>query len=368
MLQHRSHDAFTLVELLVVIAIIGVLTAVLLPAVQAARESARRLTCQNNLRQIGLALSMHHDAQGGLPIGASLEEGSMWSAFILPYLEQGSLRELVTIDFANHSQYSYDQPTYDYPITDPMFRNVEACETVIPAYRCPSSDLPEHLRDRGHDSTYYIQRRVPGSYIGCASGVSKSQFLTTYDSPDLTARLWLERTDGVLFGMKAGSANVNLSKPPLEFKQITDGLSKTIAVGEAVTDVDAILKSVSDEDGYPSPEAMAGNRKDHWYIGSDSIDGPGTSDPSEALGSTGVAPNLHLSPSTIHCNASPVANRCQELQLSFSSEHPGIVQVVLCDASVRTFSDRIAPETWSRMGTRSSEFDVSLSPESATSQ
>src|SRR5881396_3595982 len=88
---------FTLVELLVVIAIIGVLVALLLPAVQAAREAARRMTCQNNLKQIGLAMHTHHDALGKLPmgqltrIGLAPSPGWSWSIMLLPYMEQGNL-------------------------------------------------------------------------------------------------------------------------------------------------------------------------------------------------------------------------------------------------------------------------------------
>jgi prepilin-type N-terminal cleavage/methylation domain-containing protein len=104
--QVRARHAFTLVELLVVIAIIGILVALLLPAVQAAREAARRSSCQNNLKQIGLALQSHHDVVGTLPMGASLEEGAMWSAFILPYIEEGRLKDLLTIDFEHNAQWS----------------------------------------------------------------------------------------------------------------------------------------------------------------------------------------------------------------------------------------------------------------------
>src|SRR5438270_5401317 len=84
---------FTLVELLVVIAIIGVLVALLLPAVQVARESARRMSCQNNLRQLGMALHSFHDVNGGFPPGrvnASATSCS-WPPFILTHIEQTSL-------------------------------------------------------------------------------------------------------------------------------------------------------------------------------------------------------------------------------------------------------------------------------------
>src|SRR5687767_1067099 len=92
-------SAFTLVELLVVIAIIGILVAILLPAVMAAREAARRGWCQNNLRQIGLGVQLHHDGAGFVPTsrllgpyGASRDSTAWsWLAFSLPYLEQSNL-------------------------------------------------------------------------------------------------------------------------------------------------------------------------------------------------------------------------------------------------------------------------------------
>src|SRR5688572_5934859 len=110
----RPARAFTLVELLVVIAIIGVLVALLLPAVQAAREAARRTQCKNNLKQIGLACINHHDALQMFPTGGSnwgllvqhyaqngqalgtKQQGLGWPYQILPYLEQGALKGIVT--------------------------------------------------------------------------------------------------------------------------------------------------------------------------------------------------------------------------------------------------------------------------------
>src|SRR5262245_17931131 len=90
-----SRRAFTLVELLVVIAIIGVLVALLLPAVQSAREAARRMKCQNHLKQMGLGLHNYHDVFGGLPPGgmatvstASANDGMGFHVFLLPYVEQ----------------------------------------------------------------------------------------------------------------------------------------------------------------------------------------------------------------------------------------------------------------------------------------
>src|SRR5688572_28345613 len=95
--RQNAHEAFTLVELLVVIAIIGVLVALLLPAVQAAREAARTAQCTNNLKQIGIALHNYHDTLQTLPSGWIMKAGNEaewgWTTFILPYAEQQPLYE-----------------------------------------------------------------------------------------------------------------------------------------------------------------------------------------------------------------------------------------------------------------------------------
>ena len=105
--SRRGRGAFTLVELLVVIAIIGVLVALLLPAIQQARESARRMSCQNNLKQIGLAMHSHHDAFGKLPmgqltrVGLAPSPGWTWCVMIFPFVEQNNLFNQISPDLVN---------------------------------------------------------------------------------------------------------------------------------------------------------------------------------------------------------------------------------------------------------------------------
>ncbi|MDA7978023.1 MAG: DUF1559 domain-containing protein [Pirellulales bacterium] len=136
-----ARPGFTLPEVLVVIAIIGILIALLLPAVQSARESASRTECSNNLHQMGVALQLYHDAKGRFPIG-SLEmralrntDGSLlypdgvqiaWSALLLPYLEQEALHNEIDVSHA------FDSP-----------ENAVAAGLVLSVYLCPSVTHPE---------------------------------------------------------------------------------------------------------------------------------------------------------------------------------------------------------------------------------
>lgn len=141
----RCRRGFTLVELLVVIAIIGLLTSLLLPAVQAAREAARRSACTNNLRQIGIGLHNYHQALGCFPPGG-IEHRSMinpktgklygtagrqlaWSLFLLPYVEQEALYRKVDTG-----------KPFDAP------ENAEAAATILPLYICPSATTQRQLR------------------------------------------------------------------------------------------------------------------------------------------------------------------------------------------------------------------------------
>lgn len=137
----RSTLGFTLVELLVVVAIVGALVALLLPAVQAARESARRVKCQNNLKQVGLALIAYHDAHGKYPVGClewrpwggTDQRQLAWSAYLLPHLEQ---------------QLLFNRLDLNKPFDDPV--NEEPASTVVEVFLCPSAELNDESRGPTH--------------------------------------------------------------------------------------------------------------------------------------------------------------------------------------------------------------------------
>lgn len=139
--SHRVSRGFTLVELLVVIAIIGILIALLLPAVQAAREAARRSQCTNNLKQIGLGMHNYHDVHKTLPPGSyNLREvwpssGSNWRALILAYIEQGTVYSKLSFTTTSHFMCGGASPT-------PYLENDVLRGLLINTYRCPSTVIP----------------------------------------------------------------------------------------------------------------------------------------------------------------------------------------------------------------------------------
>ena len=336
--QHAKHDrrdAFTLVELLVVIAIIGILVALLLPAVQQAREAARRSQCLNNQRQISLAFMNYESANGNFPVGGISREGSMWTAYILPYMEDKALRDIMTFQEGggvNH-QWAHPGPYTPATILRYPYENIQACETVISLYRCPSAGLPEHQYDISSDN-WHVMNRVPVSYLGCGSGVVVNQ----------NAPRAMVGTDGILYGK-----DKDRDKPaPLQIRKIKDGTTKTMLIGEAVHDV-----AEQERIGGTRRENARGDHKDHWAIGGDDLDIQ--NDMSEALGSTGVAFNLQKTLNSQDACRSPSSPDCQALQLSFGSNHNGGLNAAYADGSVHFISDSIDIAARRALGTRASQ-------------
>lgn len=327
----KGRSAFTLVELLVVIAIIAILVMLLLPAVNSAREAARRTQCVNNVKQLCVAILNYEGTRQQLPIGAFLYEGSMWSGYILPFMEDEALKNLMTIgeNERGNFQWAHEGPYRPEKLLDPHYRNIVACETFISSFQCPSAASPAHQYDVSADG-WHVMRRVPSSYLGCASGIAMSQ-----NRP----RRGLEDMDGLIFGQ-----DKDKRPTPVRLRMVKDGTSKTMVVGEALHDF-----QTQDLRGRTA-ESVNGNRKDHWYIGSDDIDTT-ASDVSECLGSTAVPPNYHLQKKCGETGTSEA--ECQAVQLSFSSNHRGVVIAGLLDGSVQRIEQDINEKVWSDLGTRS---------------
>jgi len=196
-LRLDSRRGFTLVELLVVIAIIGVLIALLLPAVQQAREAARRMQCSNNLKQIGLGLHNYHDTHLGFPIGAVKHshfgdgwDPTIWSAFLLPYIEQKAVYDELKLEWAANN-WEFDRTA----------NGIGA--TILDAFVCPSDPGPAKQQE-------FNAEMAKSNYKGCVGNVLPGD--NDYDKSSFTG----------MFG-------TNFSR---RMRDVTDGTSNTICVGE----------------------------------------------------------------------------------------------------------------------------------------
>jgi type II secretory pathway pseudopilin PulG len=290
-----------LVELLVVIAIIGVLVALLLPAVQAAREAARRSQCINNLRQLGLAMHAHHDTFRVLPFARTggRPQSISWAPLILPYIEQKNLLDLFTSPLSNGSGGTFPMytPASENPSTNinisinninrTEFQNTGAMNIPVKLFVCPTRRKAGFLSANG------------GTANGNVSGICSdyaANYGTTTNSAVNDGPFWLN--DPLKYGVGR------------RFAELSDGLSGTILMGEkhvmlsAMRQQPAVLDT-SDFCVYASRNAFSVGR----------IGGPN-------------AP-LALSQEDAYRN-------------QFGSWHPGIVPILLADGSTQTLRTSIS--------------------------
>ena len=215
----RLNRGFTLVELLVVIAIIGILIGMLLPAVQMVRAAARRTACQNNMRQVGIAILNFESTHGKFPAGQSwtavegkpdrLDYG--WLAKILPHIEANNI---------------YDNIDFSLPYLDAS--NLSAISEVVPGYLCPSTSQRDSERQEDHIINF---GGVSGRNMGCSDYLGLSGPSSKRENP-VTGEDY-ERQQGILTGVKGLINEDTLLVPPeVTFASITDGSSNTMMVSE----------------------------------------------------------------------------------------------------------------------------------------
>lgn len=323
MLRRRGRFGFTLVELLVVIAIIGILVALLLPAVQAAREAAKRSQCQNNLKQMGLGLHNHESIIKHLPPG-KVNSGSAGASFrsyypnepagtvhnhtgfvfLLPYIEQQPL----------FNQYNFAIPSCNSNWTggtlangglpDASHPNAIVVGTLLPVYTCPA-DIEPPVENESGTGPYSRTNARRSSYLFAAGGT------TDYNDP--TAN----------FSVISGAFGHN-SKT--KFSEIKDGTSNTIAIGESV-----IRKEGAGTDPVFGP---------YW--------GSGTHTACTGYTPAGDARfnvNAKFDPSCANGPACAYA-------WGFGSQHAGGANFVFCDGSTRWISNNILYGTFYALNTK----------------
>ena len=301
--DHRRLRGFTLVELLVVIAIIGILVALLLPAVQAAREAARRAQCINNLKQIGISMHLYHDARKTLPGGAISCCFGTWANELFPYLEEEAISSSWT-----------DGVTY----TDN--RNNKLMQLRIGTYTCPS-DMP-------NSPTATLNLPM------CNHNYAANYGNTTYAQGPYGVTEFLGAPFGNIedhngTGFDRYGARPYLGKIP--FKRIPDGLSKTLLVSE-------IKQGQASDDlrgrivGFANGGAFT------------AFDPPNSASP-DLMGSCGSSAAL-----THPCTNGGDLNR-----LTSRSRHAGGVNSLMSDGAVVFYTDSIAVQPWQALSTTHGE-------------
>jgi prepilin-type N-terminal cleavage/methylation domain-containing protein/prepilin-type processing-associated H-X9-DG protein len=351
-------NGFTLVELLVVIAMIGILVSLLLPAIQAAREAARRTQCLNNLKQIGVALHNYHNANSAFPTqttgskptsGGGCGKGFMsWMVPLLPYLEQQTLYDSLDLDIGMMDQCELASSSdYHNLKISANHANAEEAATVLPVFLCPSDSYEQ-------TTVLGTANPAPANYTGNVGWVQGTTISEESGSP-------VERSNG-FFGLDNPKQRDGWQQPKVSVRQFSDGLSHTAAVSER-----RISSAVRMADLGLLPEALhsfcggtTGIKRslENWvsYCVHVSLPDPAYSTP---LGRAWISGWSVVANTYMH--VMPIGHRSCHLYggeddganiITPSSQHPGGVHVLMGDGRVEFISEDIALPIWWSMGSR----------------
>lgn len=291
MVRFSGRNAFTLVELLVVIAIIGILVGLLLPAVQAAREAARRMSCTNNLKQIGLAIHNYESSHRALPprrafkIGDGHDHG--WGSYLLPYIEQSSIQDI------------YDD-TRDFYAAE----NQEAIDNRIELFVCPSTPGQSRTVDLAH------WRDGPTGSTGAVGDYFVPNSITDPSLPP-HIRTWPESSD------RLALCDIAPWGGKRRFADFLDGLSNTLVVVEQAGRPTHWVNGRQQ----PNQDGLAGAQ---WW-------GPWASYQSFSLLAYTADGKTPHGPCAVNCNNSR----------GIYAFHPGGTNILMADGSVRFISESI---------------------------
>jgi len=331
----RLRPAFTLVELLVVIAIIGTLVGLLLPAVQAARESARLSQCKNNLKQLGIALQTHHDAKNKLPPAAckhlppfgtgtstaSSTWGSSGFVFLLPFLEEQPMYDKWKFDDSNYTVGNF---------VGAVYRN-----RTMPVLRCPST--PFLLMDQ------YFGTGMRASYVTVTGAING---LIT--SPPYTETRVFSQSSG---GGIISSGGMLFQASQMRLKDCTDGLSKMLVIGEQS---DFLFDTAKVAQPWSASSCFG------WQIG---LTGSASNTDGYNFTTIRYPPNLKSNAWVANSGgvgSGPFCGGGVPTNVPLNSPHSGGVSALLLDGAVIFLADTVSLQTLAQLATRDDGGTVSI--------